>query len=95
MAEELVGIEEIQGDSFDWGSVFAYAANPRRRIWVPTDERTALSEIAQPGFSQADVARVIAAVNGENDEASWVGAFELKDGRFAVVRAWCDFTGWG
>jgi hypothetical protein len=46
-------------------------------------------------FGIADVAEVIATANGENDGASWVGAFRLRDGRFAFVEASCDYTGWG
>lgn len=41
------------------------------------------------------VARVVATANGEADGDDWLGVFEMKDGRFAVVRAGCDYTGWG
>lgn len=41
-----------------------------------------------------DVAEVIAASNGANDEEHWVGLFRMKDGRIALVDAWCDYTGW-
>lgn len=46
-------------------------------------------------FRVDDVAEVIAISDGENDEASCVGAFRLNDGRFVFVSAWCDYTGWG
>lgn len=37
---------------------------------------------------------MIACVNGENDGQEWVGVFRFNDGRFAVVSAGCDYTGW-
>lgn len=46
-------------------------------------------------FSREDVAKVIAAEDGENDGDHWEGVFRLKDGRFVFVTAWCDYTGWG
>lgn len=32
---------------------------------------------------------------GANDSHSWLMVFRLKDGRYAYVTAWCDYTGWG
>jgi len=46
-------------------------------------------------FARSDVQRIIAISDGVNDELDWIGLFELNDGRFAFVRAGCDFTGWG
>jgi hypothetical protein len=46
-------------------------------------------------FTRYDVVAVLASAEGENDGASWIGAFLLSDGRFAFVSAWCDYTGWG
>lgn len=45
-------------------------------------------------FTREDVAEVIHQHNGENDEEPWVAVFRLKDGRFAGLSAWCDYTGW-
>ena len=44
--------------------------------------------------SRTDIVQVIASVNGEHDEADWVGLFHLTDGRFLVARGGCDYTGW-
>jgi hypothetical protein len=49
---------------------------------------------AAPHFTLADVADVIAAVEGENDGADWVAVVRLRDGRFGYVTAGCDYTGW-
>lgn len=60
-------------------------------------------------FDVADIERVIAADEGYGDEwyvaecaaedrkedASWIAALLLKDGRYVMVRARCDYTGWG
>ena len=52
------------------------------------------SSVSTKSFEITDVKRVISLDDGENDEASWVGAFELKDGRFVFISSWCDYTGW-
>lgn len=70
---------------YDWGEAFAYAATP---------ETYPGSAVLTTPFAREDVLVVIAAEDGEGDGASWVGVFLLKDGRFAVLRAGCDFTGW-
>jgi hypothetical protein len=46
-------------------------------------------------FAMEDVAEVIASADGDNDGPAWIGFFRLKDGRFATLSAWCDYTGWG
>lgn len=82
---------------YDWCNAFGEAMgiepdaygttrkNPRRVLgFTGSDEP----------FARSDVARIVAISDGENDERDWIGAFELKDGRFGFVRAGCDFTGW-
>jgi hypothetical protein len=46
------------------------------------------------GFSLDDVQEVLFALDGFNDGDEWLGGFSLKDGRYAVVRAEYDYTGW-
>lgn len=84
MTNEIGTIEQFMAD-YDWEEVFKYA-NPTPVLGS--------SASADP-FSRADVAEIIAAVNGDNDGPDWVGVFRLDDGRFAVVSAGCDYTGWG
>lgn len=72
-------------DSYDWQEVFKYA-DPSG---VPGFQGSL------DGFTRDDVAEVLGSVEGENDGDSWVGVFRLKDDRFAVIRANCDYTGWG
>lgn len=45
-------------------------------------------------ITRADVAEVIALSVGEHDERDWLCACRTTDGRFVLVRAGCDYTGW-
>lgn len=83
-------------EDYDWASAFAYAGeNPDPHgcgISAPTTVGTA-GQSAAP-FARADVKRVIAADEGENDADSWVCLVELWDGRYGYLEAGCDYTGW-
>jgi hypothetical protein len=70
----------------DWREAFFCASTPARCI---VDAVVALDS-----FTREDVVLVVACAQGERDGASWVGVFELKDGRYAMVQASCDYTGW-
>jgi hypothetical protein len=75
-------------DNSDWGEVFNYAIpeSPKSPYFCPSVPLTP--------FSRDDVRRIIVLAEGENDGDSWLGVFELLDGRFAFISAWCDYTGW-
>lgn len=45
-------------------------------------------------FDLEDIHNIHAEVAGHNDEDHWFWIIELKDGRFLLTEAWCDFTGW-
>ena len=45
-------------------------------------------------WEREDVARIIASECGENDGDSWLLLARLKDGKYAGLTAWCDYTGW-
>lgn len=86
-----VTIEQLL-DSPDWAQVFA------DENWGNVSKET---QVIPPGAPvdpsapcRADVAEIVAAVNGENDEADWIGVFRLKDGRYLVAEGGCDYTGW-
>jgi hypothetical protein len=72
----------------DWDEVFKYAAFGVVAV-TPVDKTP-----VEP-FTRQDVRFVYASVEGEKDGPEWVALVELRDGRFAVVKAWCDYTGWG
>ncbi len=46
------------------------------------------------GFAMDDVSDVLASSDGENDGPEWVATFRLNDGRYAGLKAGCDYTGW-
>jgi hypothetical protein len=45
-------------------------------------------------FSREDVAEIHGQSEGENDGADWIMWGLLKDGRYFMVAAGCDYTGW-
>ena len=50
------------------------------------------------GFSKEDVQKCLFAWGGSPEGGgSWEGGFLLllKDGRYAYLAGWCDYTGWG
>lgn len=73
----------------DWDHIFGdggYASNP-------TAVRA--RKVHEAAYGQGDVDEVIATAEGENDGEPWVGLFRMTDGLYLVVRASCDYTGWG
>lgn len=73
-------------DTFDWEHIFSYYTRP-------THVRKRAK--ARGMYSREHVASVVAIEDGENDGAEWIGLFKMTDGRWLVVRAGCDYTGWG
>jgi len=82
-------------DDYDWEEAFKYG-NPSVCEKGHTHGPAAVigDDVSTASFSREDVVRIIAAEEGQNDGESWVGVFQLRDGRFASLRAWCDYTGW-
>lgn len=91
MAVLEITIEQLV-DDYDWAQVFAdeNAGNVDKTIHVAPPG----SSVSDATVCRADVAEIIAAVNGENDGAEWIGVFKLKDGRYLVASGGCDYTGW-
>lgn len=91
MANVEITLEQLLTD-YDWAQVFAdeNAGNVSKNTeGVPPGS---LVNTEPP--SRADVSRILAAVNGENGGADWLGLFLLKDGRYLVASGGCDYTGW-
>jgi hypothetical protein len=76
--------EHIFGDDRDEKYSEGYSA--------PTHVRT---KEQHREYHRSDVAHIIAIEDGENDGDDWLGVFEMTDGKFLVIRAGCDYTGWG
>jgi hypothetical protein len=56
-------------------------------VWSFAHRDTAL-------FDPIDVLDVLWAVDGENEDSSWVAVLRLKDGRLGYISAGCAYTGW-
>ena len=84
MANVETSLAEMR-ESYDWREAMSVAVERPSEGYFGSVEC----------FGLEDVAEVIASSEGENDGASWVAVFRLKDGRFAFLAAWCDYTGWG
>jgi len=74
-------------NTYDWEEAFKYANPPEL---IPCDNKT-----PNNNFDIEDVTEILAAIEGEGDGDSWVIIVKLKDNRYAVLEAWCDYTGWG
>lgn len=83
-------------DDYDWKEAFGAAG---KEIGTELNGQPVVIQFAEPvstvPFDREDVEEIIAISDGENDGENWLGVFKLKDGRFAVIDAGCDYTGWG
>lgn len=73
---------------YDWRCAF----NEANGRWLPRPSMGYTGSLAS--FDIEDIDAILAMSDGERDGPAWIGAFRLKDGRFLMVRAGCDFTGW-
>jgi hypothetical protein len=64
------------------------------RIRKPDYDLEAYLSYNEDIYKLEDIANIHAEVPGHNDEDSWYWVLELKDGRFVLTSAWCDYTGW-
>jgi hypothetical protein len=82
----------------DWEEAFWFASRPQVACMHVTGhadlEHPCVRGIATASFEREDVARAIALCAGRPHHAPWLGVFELRDGRFAVLRASCCNNGW-
>jgi hypothetical protein len=77
--------EEFQND-YNWKKAFAFGRSPNR---APPD-----ANMDSSGFTIHDIRFIVAADEGENDGKSWLAVVALKDGRYGMIDASCDYTGW-
>lgn len=86
-----VGLKELI-DDYDWGEVFGEGTGGNCDKTTDACPPGAAIDLTPP--TRADVVEVVAAVNGVPDEQNWVGVFLLRDGRWLLADAECDYTGW-
>lgn len=58
------------------------------------DLRACLENNPQDSYTEADIEKVLAVYEGENDGDNWRWILHLKDGRFVYLSGGCDYTGW-
>lgn len=78
-------------DDYDWCEVFGEGSGNTSAI-KPT--RIPGEKCSLDSFGRKDVAEILGISEGERDESDWMIWGKLKDGRFFVVTAGCDYTGW-
>jgi len=83
--------------NYDWHHVFersdSSANNPgacQNPGIVPP-----LAQMDGSGFTVADVEKIVAIDEKQEDGWSGTALVLLRDGRWATIFGWCDYTGWG
>ena len=79
----------------DWECAFECAGG-QPGAYNSADIRPALpgSDVSLADFGREDVAEILAIDEGANDEADWLCFGKLVDGRYFLLAAGCDYTGW-
>jgi hypothetical protein len=85
-----------QLDDYDWKYAFEYAGEPDTHLQSGPSlhAQPPGSEVSLEPFSREDVEEIIGIREGENDGYNWLCAGRLKDGRWFLLSAGCDYTGW-
>jgi hypothetical protein len=90
-AFELAGPEPPKPPE-EWEIEAGYTHYPHNTPHVQACDKGV--EVSTAEFTRADVAAVEAYSNGENDGPDWLCLGRLKDSRWFMLRAGCDYTGW-
>lgn len=100
MADDTETTNEQWREDYDWIEAFGYAGQPDTCATVyqsGPDLRRAHPTATEPSlqpFTIADVASVEAMSEGENGDRDWLCLGVLNDGRWFLLAAGCDYTGW-
>lgn len=95
----MTTLEQMRED-YDWCEAFGFAGEPdtcASTYQGGPDIRRAHPTASEPSrstFTLADVEEIEAASEGEHDERDWLCVGRLKDGRWFLLAAGCDYTGW-
>jgi hypothetical protein len=81
-------------DSYDWREAFGYAGEPGTNGRANVEAAAPGVAVALDAFTIADVEELIGVSEGENDGPAWLAWGRLSDGRWFLLRAGCDYTGW-
>lgn len=61
---------------------------------IEGDDWNLSAAISNNSGPSSEPVAILAKIDGENDEKAWHWLCRLKDGRFAYMCGFCDFTGW-
>lgn len=75
-----ITLEEMKGN-YDWEHAFYEAVHHQ---YGPDEGLGPLEHVTE----------ILHSVAGENDESSWLAIGRWDDGKFFVMDAGCDYTGW-
>lgn len=84
-----LGTVEALLESYDWEEVFGEGGGGNCTQDVDSLDGTDCGVCLRAG-----VYKIIASVNGMNDEEEWIGVFLMRDGRYLAASGSCDYTGW-
>ena len=97
----MISLEDFLNDG-DWSNALEFGGKPSEDCYTSATDTVppSASPVTDKGmdcspFNMDDVAEVLHAHEGMNDGEDWLCVVLLKDGRYAYVEAWCDYTGWG
>ena len=68
--------------------------NNKQKRTPDEDMKDAFDQNCTPEFELDDIKDILAGIAGGNDEYNWYWVVELNDDRFALIDAWCGYTGW-
>ncbi len=86
----MITVDEMRKD-YNWRHAFYEA---QFSTYGPDIDWRSGHEKAPEEFALNHVVEVIHAVEGENDGPAWIAVCRMDDGRFCVMEAGCDYTGW-
>jgi hypothetical protein len=87
-----------QLSDYDWDAVFAATgakdSNGCGNISCDIRPVPPTEKVSTAPFDREDIAELIGTSEGENEGPDWLCAGRLTDGRWFLVSAGCDYTGW-
>ena len=92
-------------EEYDWEEAFGFAGEPdtcaiNYQEGINVQPALPSLSVQNPGgydltpFTREDVVEISGISEGENDGRDWVIYGKLKDGRWFLLVAGCDYTGW-
>jgi hypothetical protein len=83
-------------NDYDWEEVFGFSGEDACNYGKPYNLEGVddTYKVSEEDFTREDVEKIYGLHEGENDEEDWLIAGKLNDGRYFMIEAGCDYTGW-